>query len=614
MFKQTTVGEKMGALPQTGLFPSSLPGDETSALCVVTQAKAVALVAQWEKSKQVQHIQRFAPSFLTQFPAALEIWQHLANVYIAQQQWFEAQQVYQQALLVFSHDARIKSSLEFNLGVCLARQSKWSEAEAYLQRSVTPPLDNSSQSIRRLQELAACYFQQKKPALAIPILLQGLRALQAMASGTTSFPQDLPDLQAQLLDNLGCALQETGQMYAAENALKTAVLLQPHRAGSWLNLGTLYLKQRQRQPALAALQKATQLDPTAPLARHALSLALKQQGQWEAALIEAQAACGLDPHLAEARMHLGEMHLSLGHYGPGWTAYEARLARPQHHGAGWLAAHLPPWQGQALLAGQTLLLHAEQGFGDTLQFARFALMLPSIYPACEIILAVPPPLLRLFEESPAFACLRLCCLKTAPPPCADYQLPLMSLPRVLGLEDETTFAQTVPYLQASRPRVAAWDALLGPKHAGARRVGLAWTGRTTHAHNTWRSLPGEAVASLLQSAPPAIEWVALCPEDAAFASLPPHLPLRRLPLNDYADTAALMTHLDAVVSIDTSVAHLAGAMAQPLWLLLSFDPDWRWQVAGQHSPWYPSARLFRQPLPGNWGAMVAAVQAGLSTF
>jgi hypothetical protein len=264
---------------------------------------------------------------------------------------------------------------------------------------------------------------------------------------------------------------------------------------------------------------------------------------------------------------------------------------------------LPRWHGEPI-AQRTLLVHAEQGFGDTLQFVRFVPLVAQR--AARVVLEVQPQLLPLL--TPAAQAWRVTLIaQGAPRPAADLQCPLLSLPLALGTTFDTIPERT-PYLSVPSAYGRKWRGSLGGQ--AKRKIGIAWSGRIQQ--NETRSMPLAALDPLF--ALEGIDWIVLQPalsadERAALDAHPRAASIHRFDkrIGDFADTAAIIERLDAVVSIDTSIAHLAGALRKPLWLMLPFAADWRWFAGETRSPWYPGASLVRQPQPGAWGDVVEAV-------
>jgi hypothetical protein len=277
------------------------------------------------------------------------------------------------------------------------------------------------------------------------------------------------------------------------------------------------------------------------------------------------------------------------------------------------AAQLPRWNGEPL-AGRTLLIRAEQGFGDTLQFVRFMPLVAAQQPRSRIVLEVQPSLLPLI--APAMHASRVTVIAQGTPlPAADVQCPLLSVPLALGTSTLDTLPDRTPYLAAPPEYRRRWRGSLGGQ--ARRKIGLAWSGRIQQHEN--RSLPPDALHALDPLfALDGIDWIVLQPqlsaaEHAALDAHPRASSIHRLGarIADFADTAAIIERLEAVVSIDTSIAHLAGALGVPLWAMLPFAADWRWFTGTDRSPWYPKARLVRQPRPGAWQEVIETVAQAL---
>ncbi|BAX61427.1 tetratricopeptide repeat protein [Burkholderia stabilis] len=335
------------------------------------------------------------------------------------------------------------------------------------------------------------------------------------------------------------------------------------------------------------------------------ALARQHLGDYDAALADYADACRRDPHHGAARRSEAFCRLLMGDFDAGWRQHETRwdaadvMLHRRH-------ADRPLWTGDEPLAGRTLLLHAEQGYGDTLQFCRYASLAHDL--GATVIVEAPAALGELFGTLRGVSRI---VTEGQPTPAFDLQCPLMSLPYAFRTTLDTVPADT-PYLRADARRRAAWaqrlDALAPP---GRLRVGLAWSGNPRHANDENRSMPFAALAPLVAC-------------DATFVSLQPQVRARDADafaasgvlsfadaLMDFAETAALIDTLDLVISVDTSVAHLAGALGRPVWVLLPRVPDWRWLLERDDCPWYPAATLFRQQQPGDWPTVVERVAGAL---
>ncbi len=400
---------------------------------------------------------------------------------------------------------------------------------------------------------------------------------------------------------LGMVQHDLHRMAEAENSFRGAVRLDPGFAAAWVNLGLVRQKRGAPAEAEACYCSALALGADSSVVGGNLGLALLEQGRVEAA----EAACrmavagGNDP----ARVNLAMVLLLTGRLREGWAAYEARHA-------------LDPWREPAprLTAlsqahGSTVLVRAEQGFGDTLQFCRYVPLLARL--GARVILQVPGALVRLLSGLSA----EIVADDTLPPP-VDRCCRLMSLPRLFDTTLDTIPA-AVPYLAAPAAAVAVWRQRL----AGLEgcKVGLVWGGgvrdRDGHAGaiDRRRSLPLSALAPLAEV--PGCDFVSLQLGPAAAQIGQPGTPPLFDPtglLRDFADTAALIAALDLVIAVDTAVAHLAGALGCRVWLLNRFDTCWRWLRERNDSPWYPTLQQFRQPVAGDWGSVVARVRDALA--
>jgi hypothetical protein len=267
----------------------------------------------------------------------------------------------------------------------------------------------------------------------------------------------------------------------------------------------------------------------------------------------------------------------------------------------------PRWQGRGRLAGRTLLLHAEQGFGDALQFARYAPRLAR--EGARVIVEAYAPLVPLLHSLDGVA--QVIAIGE-PVPAFELQCPLLSLPLACGTTLATIPADT-PYLAPPPERVAAWRRRLGRRQGQRRRIGMAWSGSLTHHNDRNRSIPLSRLEILLGRSDCELHVAQqqIRPADRTVLDGLPHVIDHSAALADFADTAALLSLMDLVISVDTSVAHVAGALARPTWLLLPFSAEWRWLIGRTDSPWYPTMRLFRQPAPGDWDGVLTAVMRAL---
>jgi tetratricopeptide (TPR) repeat protein len=442
------------------------------------------------------------------------------------------------------------------------------------------------------QNLGSALSDLGRPAEAIPCLQKalGLR------------PQ-YPVAQV----NLGNAFWATGRAEEAIRAYHGAIALKPDFAEAHTFLAIVLGEQGALDAAFAACRRALALQPGYAEAHNTLGNLLRTAGRTAEAVPCYRRAVALAPGYPDGHFNLGMALLALGEMGAGWPEYEWRWQTPQMIAA---VRRLPrpQWQGEAA-DGRTLLIHAEQGSGDALQFCRYAALAAAR--GFRVILEAPKPLVRLFRSLRGVAAV---VVQGEPLPDFDVHVPMMSLPLLLGTRLDT-IPREVLYLFADAGRVEAWTARLPPRVGDELRVGLAWAGNPSLASpgraamDRRRSLAPERLAPLFDV--PGLRFDSLQKDGPR---LPGHLPVLDVMggVEDFADTAALLATLDLVISVDTSVVHLAGALGQPVWLLDRFDPDWRWLTDRRDSPWYPTLRLYRQPRAGDWESVLAEVARDLA--
>lgn len=398
---------------------------------------------------------------------------------------------------------------------------------------------------------------------------------------------------AQAEGNLGAVLAAEGNLDAAIVHFRAAAELAPDKAASWANLGAALQNAGDFPNGRIAMQRAIALGPNDVGAWRNLGLLEVRSGNNEAGLRCFTRILELDADNVEGHVWRGFALLRAGRFGEGWPEYEWRLD-PRSDNPLDRGFSMPQWKGEEL-RGRRLLLHAEQGFGDTIQFLRY---LPSVRDRGGTLwLEIQPALRRLLNASPVSRGINLIDRGEALPR-FDLHCPLGSLPGIFRT-DLGSIPRTVPYLNVD----PTWEKIL-PARGGRRRVGFVWAGSPTHTNDRNRSLPGsmlEALAGLRQ-----IDFVSLQKTSAP----PPLLTLIDVSskLDDFAATASALMEIDLLISVDTSVAHLAGALGRQAWVLLPYAADWRWFEQREDSPWYPSLRLFRQPRPGDWPEVIERVR------
>ncbi len=426
-----------------------------------------------------------------------------------------------------------------------------------------------------------------------------LEALDSLERALALHPDD-----AETRTNRAIAMGELGRHEEALQDLRFALERQPQTAAAHNNLGIALHRLDRNQEAVDSFDRALAFDGSFFKAYANRGIVLSETGRQSLALADFQNALALEPSEALAKFNLGICRMLLGDFRRGWRDMEARWhaqfpgLKHAHDGA-------RLWLGDRDLAGCTALLHAEQGLGDTLQFCRYAPLLRAR--GARVWLEVPPEVLRLMQTLDGVERLFV---KGEAPSSYDVHTPLMSLPLALGTTPDT-IPHDIPYLTAADQDVERWAQVLGPP-THRLRIGLAWSGNPTHKKDRHRSIPLEALLPLRAAG---VEWIGL--QTQVRDRDRPHVDRMfernvESRLTDLAETAALIANLDLVVSVDTSVAHLAGALGKPVWILLPFNPDWRWMLEREDSPWYPSARLFRQKHLGDWDQVLARVAQEVS--
>jgi tetratricopeptide (TPR) repeat protein len=408
----------------------------------------------------------------------------------------------------------------------------------------------------------------------------------------------------EILYNFGNACLELGRFAEARSRYDAALAIAPAHAGALVNRGNALLRLNEVEAALASYEAALAVMPGHPQILTNRGHTLRRLGRPVEALAQFDEAIAAAPEFAEARFEAGMTQLSLGDFENGWKAYEWRWK------TGAFSRQLrsfrePQWDGGSV-AGKTILLHAEQGFGDTIQLIRYAPLLKQV--GANVICEVQPelqPLLSQLEDISVIAA-------GAPLPAFDLHCPLFSLPFAFKTQLETIPAG-VPYLAGSAERQAYWRSRL-PQ--GRPRAGFVWSGSASHRSDASRSIALAHLSALFQDPP--LSCVSLQTElrsadKDALADLP-DLSHVGGDVRDFIDTAAIISLLDIVVSVDTVAAHLAGAMGKSVIILLPHVADFRWMREREDTPWYPTAKLFRQPVHGDWDSVIARLRNELRRF
>jgi len=383
-------------------------------------------------------------------------------------------------------------------------------------------------------------------------------------------------------------------------------LLQPDLAEVLSNRGITLHELNRYDEALASYDRALVLQPDYATALNNRGINLYDLKRYDEALASYQRALALRPDYAEAHWNEALLRLLTGDYSHGWAKYEWRWKKesmapvkrnfPQ-----------PVWLGGDAIDGKTILLHSEQGFGDTIQFCRYVPLVAAR--GAHVILEVERPLQQLMTT---LAGATQVIAKGDPLPDFEVHCPLLSLPLAFGTRVET-IPSGPPYLRAPAQSLMNWDTRLAPQRRP--RIGLAWSGNAAHQSDRQRSISLRTLLPLLDTG---ATFVSVQKDvnaaDAGVLTERGDILHFGDALGDFSDTAALISNLDLVISVDTSVAHLAGALGKPVWVLLAYAPDWRWLLDRDDSPWYPTARLFRQDASRAWDGVIVRVQQALRLF
>ncbi len=394
--------------------------------------------------------------------------------------------------------------------------------------------------------------------------------------------------------NLGNMLRELKRYDEALASYNEALRLRPDYAKAYVNKGVALAASGSVPESILCLRRAIEIQPDFAEAHNTLGHALSALGNIDAAIAEFDRAIQLKPDYPDPYWNRSLLWLLLGDFVRGWPAVEWR----------WKCKHTPPlpaltyprWDGSSL-AGKTILLHAEQGLGDTLHFVRYASMLKS--QGCCVIVQCQGILIPILSRSAGIDEL---VAWGQPSPACDYWLPMMSLPAAFKTTPITVPAD-IPYVFADPARVEHWRQELAP--ITGLRVGIAWQGSTRHPWDRYRSVPLKLFEQLARI--PGVQLISLQKGSGTeqLQGWPNNVPLIRLSdqidhAGAFTDTSAIIVNLDLIVAIDTSIAHLAGAMGVPVWIVLHRTPDWRWMLDRDDSPWYPTVRLFRQDVIDAW--------------
>jgi len=541
-----------------------------------------------------------------------------------------------------------------NLGNAMQGKGLFEEAIAYYRRAdgLCPGnadiLNNMGVALTaggNVDEAINCYQeairQNPDSALGYNNLGNALRAKGNYEGSVQCFKRaiQINPAAADFHKNMGNALRDKGQMDDALNCYREALRLNAGDAEVHYNMANLYKETDRRDLAVVSYQDALQINPRLTDARYNLGNTLRDLGRYDEAIacykiilkrepdyLEAynnmgvafkeqgdtvhaiacyEKALEINPGIAETQWNLSLVYLLAGEFEEGWRRYEWRWQKTDYRP---FLRHFsqPLWDGSGI-AGKTILLHAEQGYGDAVQFVRYVPQVAAM--GADVIIEAPRGLTALFKAVPG---VQQVVPRGDQLPPFDIHCPLLTLPMIFRTR-LSSIPGHVPYLIADPEKKEAWRLKLADD-GGRFKVGLVWSGNPEHKNDRNRSLPLERLAPILSV--DSVSFYSLQKGEAARMLNDGRYGGRIIDytgeLNDFADTAALLMNLDLVISVDTAVAHLAGALGVQVWLMLPFAPDWRWLLGRTDSPWYPTMRLFRQPSPGAWEPVIEEMIAGLN--
>lgn len=508
-------------------------------------------------------------------PDYLDAWYNLGLAFKALERYSDSAEIFQQALAVEPN-----------------------HSPSLFQLSLVRYSQGSSQlAIDDLRQLLSINPEDGLVAMNLGILLQETdqaeEAILWLEKAAGLLPQN-----SEVCNSLGLAYYQCGRLSDAAAAFRNALALNPNSPEAFSNLGNVLFDEHHYEEAISQYEKALGLNQQMFKAWYNLGKCYHQLLEVDKGIAMYRQAIALEPDLAEAHWNLSHLLLLIGQYQEGFNEY---LWRWRRKAAPPNAIPKPEWHGE-FVPTHTLLVHAEQGMGDAIQFVRY---LPLVRQRVgKLYLACAPPLVSLFQSLPGVDAILTQENMAAIYHVFDQQVPLLNLPSIFS-PPENAIPCDVPYLAPDQKRLKEFAPLFA-QAADHLKVGLVWRGNPAHLNDANRSCQLAEFASLFHRSNTTFYSLQLSSDEESpgLINLSSHL-------ETFADTAALMSHLDLIISVDTSTAHLAGALARPVWLLLPYVPEWRWGLTGESTPWYPTMRIFRQPHRGDWSTVMNLVRSAL---
>jgi tetratricopeptide (TPR) repeat protein len=518
-------------------------------------------------------------------PNFVEAYYNLANTYLDQGDLEAAIFHYQRTLVLHPGYA----DAHFNLGIAYFEQGKFDDAVAAYQKA----LEFKPDMAEVYYNMGLVLHIQKKLKAAVSCYQKAIQLKSA-------FPE--------AYNNMGNVFQDQKKHREAIACFQKALDLKPDYADAYYNLGKGLYDQSRYPDAIACYQKALRINPNYHKACNNMAKTYQDMREIQKAIFWFQKALQIKPDYAEARFNLATVYLLSENFQEGWKGYEWRFKRREWKRAYPHRYSKPRWNGESF-AGKRLFVHSEQGIGDILQFVRYLPLVKAR--GGDVIFETRKPLMGLLKHFSGID--ELVMFSTAGNPAAEFDLyvPIASLPGIFETTLENIPAD-VPYVFADRGKSALWKDRLT---TAGLKVGLVWAGTDTDprraCHLGWlkalSDIPGVYLYGLQKG---------IAAEQIEVEGLPEGMRMTNLgqEFEDFADTAAVIENLDLVISIDTSVAHLAGAMGKPVWVMLPYAADWRWFLNRNDSPWYPTMQLFRQLGPGNWKSVGQQIATELQQY
>ena len=518
-------------------------------------------------------------------PDLVEAYYNLANTFMDQGDLLAAISHYQGALVLDPAFA----NAHFNLGIAYFEHGQWDQALAAYQKALAFKPDRAE----IYYNMGLAHHMQKKLDRAVACYQRAI---------------ELKPFFPEAHNNLGSVLQDQKKHGAAIACFHKVLDLKPDDADAHYNMGKSFHELGRYPEAIACYQKALRINPVHHKTCNNIAKTYQDQREIQKAALWFQKALQIKPDYAEARFNVATVYLLTENFKEGWRGYEWRFRRREWKRTYPHRYRQPRWTGENF-AGKRLLVHSEQGLGDILQFARY---LPKVKArGGTVVLETRKALMGLFKNLSGMDELVMFAPDRQPATEFDLYVPLASLPGIF----DTTLANIpaeVPYLFADQEKSSRWQKRLT---GNGVRVGLVWAGTDTDprraCHLKWlrmlSDIPGVYLYGLQKG---------IAAEQIEVEGLPQGMRMTNLgqEFEDFADTAAVVESLDLIVSIDTSVAHLAGAMGKPVWLMLPYAADWRWFLDRNDSPWYPTMRLFRQPKAKDWDSVGQQIAIELAQF